>query len=399
MDIKKLAESFSPNEVKVLPHLEEREIKDICTKSNLDKTSVLRALEYLSNKKIIVLSYETRKVIELDLNGALYKKKGLPERRLFKALIDNHVLTFEDAMKNSSLSDDELKVSIGLLKRKNLIDVKNKKIILKENNGELNRKSPEEFFLESLPRNYTSLSGEELAIAEALQRRKQFIRTRDVRIPKIGITELGKKVMGLSLKSGNLIETISSEMLKNEKLWKGKKFRRYDVVSPVPAISGGKRYFVNQAADYARELWTEMGFKEMTGNLMVNSFWNFDALFTAQDHPVREMHDTFFIPQKSELPDKKIVDAVKNAHEKGVLGSKGWGYKWSDDEAKRLVLRTHTTSISSQTLAKLRKENLPAKFFALGKCFRNETLDWGHGFEFNQTEGIENHVPSQASRF
>jgi phenylalanyl-tRNA synthetase alpha chain len=31
---------------------------------------------------------------------------------------------------------------------------------------------------------------------------------------------------------------------------------------------------------------------------------------------------------------------------------------------------------------------LPAKFFAVGKCFRNESLDFSHLFEFNQTEGI-----------
>ena len=52
------------------------------------------------------------------------------------------------------------------------------------------------------------------------------------------------------------------------------------------------------------------------------------------------------------------------------------------------MLRTHTTCLSSQTLAKLKKEELPAKYFAIGKCFRNETVDWKHGFEFNQTEGI-----------
>jgi len=34
------------------------------------------------------------------------------------------------------------------------------------------------------------------------------------------------------------------------------------------------------------------------------------------------------------------------------------------------------------------KKNVPAKYFALGRCFRNETVDWSHGFEFNQTEGI-----------
>jgi phenylalanyl-tRNA synthetase alpha chain len=53
-----------------------------------------------------------------------------------------------------------------------------------------------------------------------------------------------------------------------------------------------------------------------------------------------------------------------------------------------MVLRTHTTCLSAQTLANLNIKNLPAKFFAIGKCFRNETVDWSHGFEFNQTEGI-----------
>ena len=131
-----------------------------------------------------------------------------------------------------------------------------------------------------------------------------------------------------------------------------------------------------------------MGFKEMSGDLIQQSFWNFDALFTAQDHPVREMQDTFFINKKEELSNKKIVSAVKESHEDGVDGSAGWRYVWDEEEAKRLVLRTHTTCLSAQTLAKLKKDSLPAKFFAIGKCFRNETLDWSHGFEFNQTEGI-----------
>ena len=51
-------------------------------------------------------------------------------------------------------------------------------------------------------------------------------------------------------------------------------------------------------------------------------------------------------------------------------------------------MRTHTTCLSAKTLAKIDKQQLPQKFFAIGKNFRNETLDWSHGFEFNQTEGI-----------
>ena len=126
----------------------------------------------------------------------------------------------------------------------------------------------------------------------------------------------------------------------------------------------------------------------MSVNLIKSSFWNFDALFTAQDHPVREMQDTFFIDKKENLLDKKIVKKVKESHEFGVDGSFGWKYKWNEEEAKRLVLRTHTTCLSAQTLSKIKKKELPQKFFAIGKCFRNETVDWSHGFEFNQTEGI-----------
>jgi len=61
----------------------------------------------------------------------------------------------------------------------------------------------------------------------------------------------------------------------------------------------------------------------------------------------------------------------------------------NDEElSKQMVLRTHTTCLSSQTLSKLKETDLPKKFFSVGKCFRNETVDWSHGFEFNQTEGI-----------
>jgi phenylalanyl-tRNA synthetase alpha chain len=205
---------------------------------------------------------------------------------------------------------------------------------------------------------------------------------------EIKLKDFGKKVLSSKFLNHDLIETIDSNLLKSEKNWKGKKFRRYDINAPVPAISGGKRHFVNSAIDYGRRVWTELGFEEMSGNMAVSSFWNFDALFTAQDHPVREMQDTFFIDKSSELPDKKLVKRIQEAHESGVEGSKGWNYVWNPESAKKMVLRTHTTCLSSQKLFDLKEEDLPKKYFAIGKVFRNETVDWSHGFEFNQTEGI-----------
>ena len=405
MNEKKLIESLNPNEIKILPYIEEN-IDKICEKSDLDKVSVLRALEYLGDKNIVKVSQKKKKIIELGINGALYRKKQLPERRLLNTLGEKRILSL-DNLKGCDLSDEELKASIGVLKRKNIIDLKNKKIILKT--GGISKKFPEEIFLESLPLNYELLSEKQIEILKSLGNRKDITRIKEEKTIEIEVTKLGKEIIGLKIKS-NLIEQVTPELLKKDSLWKGKKFRRYNLTAKVPEIYGGKRHFVNQATDYGRKIWTDMGFQEMTGDMIQSSFWNFDALFTAQDHPVREMQDTFFVApsknfekifsktylvrgtplgvKKGELPKKEIVNAIKESHEKGVNGSKGWKYKWNEEEAKKLVLRTHTTCLSAKTLAKLKKENLPAKFFALGKCFRNETVDWSHGFEFNQTEGI-----------
>jgi len=62
-EINKLLESLSQNERKIIPHLEEKDITEICKKSNLDKVSVIRSLEYLKNKKIIDISTKKEKII------------------------------------------------------------------------------------------------------------------------------------------------------------------------------------------------------------------------------------------------------------------------------------------------------------------------------------------------
>ncbi len=384
---KKLIESLSPNERKIIPYLEEN-IINICKKSNLDKTSVLRALEYLQNKGIVKLDYKKRKVIELGVNGALYKKKGLPERRLMNLLDKKRIISIKDAIKESGLSNDEFKAALGALKKKALIELKNGKIILNANKQEIAKKSLEESLLETIPVNYELIKPEQKLALKNLQSRKNIVEIKEETLIEIEVTETGKRLMKSKISQEDLIEQITPEIIKSGG-WKGKKFRRYDVTSPLPSITGGKRHFVNQAIDSARKIWLEMGFQEMSGSFIQSSFWNFDALFTAQDHPVREEHDTFFIDKKVPLPEnKKIIKAVKQAHEKGVAGSKGWKYSWNEEEAKQLVLRTHTTCLSAHTLANLDINELPKKFFSIGKCFRNETIDWSHGFEFNQTEGI-----------
>src|SRR3990172_1204740 len=327
-NINRILESLSPNERKILPHLEEGNVSAICKKSNLDKVSVIRSLEYMKSKGLVDISAKTRKIVDVGVNGALYRKKGLPERRLLSLLDEKKIVRLEDAEKQSGLSEEEFKASLGALKKKAFIELKNGKIILGARKEEISKKSLEEIFLESLPLYHDSLNQEQRYALESLEKRKKIIEIADEKALEIRVTELGKRIIGMGVKSQNLIEQITPEILNKDSLWRGKRFRRYDLSLPVSIIYGGKKHFVNQAIEYGRKVWTELGFQEMSGNLLMSSFWNFDALFTAQDHPVREMQDTFFIDKKEELPDKKLVKAIKEAHESGISGSTGWKYKW-----------------------------------------------------------------------
>ena len=383
--IEKLAEHLSPLERKIIPFLREN-VSAIMEKSGLDKVSVIRAMSFLQQKGILKLEPKSGIMIELGVNGIYYRKNQLPERKLLMFLEENNHISIEEAVKKSKLIENEFRVSLGALKGKALISVSNGKISLQASKEEIAKKSPEERLIEMLPIEHEKLGPEMLYALDKLKNRKEIIEIRKKQESEFSLTEFGEEIAGMEIKS-DLIEEVTPEIIAEGA--KNRKFRKYDVNAPVPVIYGGKRHFASQSANYAKKIWIEMGFKEMSGQKIVSSFWNFDALFTAQDHPVREMHDTFFIKDAiAKLPEKELVEKVRKAHETGVSGSKGWNYMWKEKTAQRVLLRTHTTCLSAQTLSKLKKDELPAKYFAVGKCFRNETVDWKHGFEFNQTECI-----------
>lgn len=380
-----LLDSLSPIERKVLPFID-KSLDEIKKKSGLDETSVVRALKFLENKKIVTVVVEKKHIVDIGVNGAYYKKNHLPERRLLIFIEKNTLCSIEDAQKRAGLSENEFKAALGALKRKMLIEIVNGKMRLTGSHEEISKKFLEEKLLEMLPKDQEALTPEEAFALERLKERKEIIEIREEKKLAFKPTDLGKSLMHQTSDS-NLVEELTPELIRDSA--NDLRFRRYDIHAAVPKIQGGKTHFVNQAREFARQLWIEFGFKEMEGPLIDSSFWVFDALFTAQDHPVREMQDSFYIKGKeAELPAKELVHRVKKAHEEGIAGSVGWRYTWKEEEAKRLVMRTHTTSLSARTLATLKKEELPAKYFSIGKAFRNETIDWSHGIEFFQTEGI-----------
>ncbi|KAI0068775.1 hypothetical protein BV25DRAFT_1844467 [Artomyces pyxidatus] len=205
--------------------------------------------------------------------------------------------------------------------------------------------------------------------------------------------------------------------------WKSANFKKYNFEAEGIPTNGGALHPLLKVREEMRNIFLEMGFAEMpTSSYVESGFWCFDALFVPQQHPAREMQDTFYLsdPVKSLPPPKAYYERVSKVHEHGGYGSTGYRAPWSDAESHKLLLRTHTTASSANMLYKLaarcrgevtegeeydfggtsgrveRKEGLegaddgfrPAKLFSIDRVFRNETMDATHLAEFHQVEGV-----------
>ncbi|KAK0731714.1 phenylalanyl-tRNA synthetase alpha chain [Lasiosphaeris hirsuta] len=189
--------------------------------------------------------------------------------------------------------------------------------------------------------------------------------------------------------------------------WKTATFKPYNFKALGAAQMAGALHPLNKVRAELRSIFFEMGFEEMPTNKFVESgFWNFDALFVPQQHPARDLQDTFYIadppladkPRAESPEDKKDYEAywnhTKEVHQDGEFGSIGYRYPWSGEESLRLVLRTHTTAVSASMLHKLAAVEgpdgrpPPARYFSIDRVFRNESVDATHLAEFHQVEGV-----------
>jgi phenylalanyl-tRNA synthetase alpha chain len=167
------------------------------------------------------------------------------------------------------------------------------------------------------------------------------------------------------------------------------KLRPIDVSASAPVFHPGRRHPVKELIAEVREVYLSMGFQEIAGEAVQSAFWNFDALFTPQDHPARDLQDTFYVKgmKDQRISRAGVVANVAAAHEAGwQTGSKGWRYKWDVEEARRLVLRTHNTAVTIQ--ATRDSGGAATRVFSVARVYRNESLDYKHLAELHQMEGI-----------
>lgn len=178
-----------------------------------------------------------------------------------------------------------------------------------------------------------------------------------------------------------MVTALTSDLLLSGK-WQELDLKPYNIHDDVPDVPYGRPTLLSQCIQQIRDIFLNMGFDEMSGCILESAFWNFDALFTPQDHPAREVQDTFYLtnPQTLPLPDAALVQRVKAVHEQS------YGTPWTEAEASRAILRAHTTTSTARKLYEL--QGAHGKYFSIDRVFRNESVDRTHLAEFHQIEGV-----------
>lgn len=393
MDIKKLAQGLHQYERRVLPELAAHPyLEDLAKASGLKEVEAMRAMQWLENKKAVVITTEPREIVVLDKNGQEYLKNGLPERKFLLSIKEKEIQLSKLAEK-TGLTSEEVNICIGLLRQKGAILIlkdKDLKVKITEQGKRLlgTEFIEEKFLKRTFPAQTTQLSAEGKHALEQLRKRKQIIKIEVQRIKKASLTDIGKKLVALGVRDENIVDTINPQILLSG-AWKGKTFRSYDVALNVPQVSGGKKQSYRAFLDWVRAKFIALGFQEMNGPIVETEFWNMDALYMPQFHSARDIHDAYYVkePRFGKL-DEKLVKKVQAAHEHGgATGSTGWKYDFDVQRTHRHVLRTQGTACSARMLAS-KDLKIPGKYFGITRVFRHDVIDATHLPDFNQTEGI-----------
>jgi phenylalanyl-tRNA synthetase alpha chain len=352
----------------------------LATDLQVPESSIFPLSNLLQGKGYVKAWEEAVEVFTLTEEGRYCLEKGLPEVRLVKFLTSRGgSVPLRDL--SQVLKPQEVSAALGWGRRGGAMVVEKK-------GGDT--------FASLKGGHDTALQGALEKLASAGGARGSMQGTRPDQIKQLMerglISSKVAKVIHIELIKEPPVATesakLTSEMIKNGS-WKGIRLRPYDVTASPPVLTIGKKHPYLEFLEEVKEILFSMGFEETAGPYVESEFWNFDALYQAQEHPARAVHDNFRVigPRPQIDAPAKLINAVKKTHENGGdTGSTGWGYSWSLDIAKQPVLRTQTTAVSVRTL--FQKREPPVKTFCLSKVFRPDSIDSRHMLEFDQLDGI-----------
>ncbi|WP_449384864.1 phenylalanine--tRNA ligase subunit alpha [Candidatus Nitrosotalea bavarica] len=350
--------------------------EELCEISKLSIDQVRRGIEWLKFKNLASVIETEKNFVTLGKRGTEAHEKGFPERQLVNHLrsLQGYSCEMNDV---KNLLQNEFGPAIANAKKNGWVEIVENRIMLKGYHDV----TSEEKIIKTVSKNPSGVSVDELDkdVVESLKKRPEFIIVSSKKSALVSLTEKGIE----SAKTvQDTIEFIADVEVTSSTEPEAKSVRAIDVEATAPTVFAAKSHPLRDVIDEVREIFVSLGFSEIIGNNVQSSFWNFDALFTPQDHPAREMQDTFYLKdiKAKNIANLSQIKKVSDAHKKG------WNYQWQSEEAKRLVLRTHTTCVTIRELAD--KKHDEARLFSIGRVFRNEKLSYKHLAEFHQVEGV-----------
>jgi len=369
------------------------DVEKIAEVSGLAHAAVMRAVLTLKEKKLIKVHEQKQQIVTLNEEGKHHAKRGLPEGRLIDSLIKlGGKAPIEKVAEDARLEKKFIPIALGWLQRKGWATIEEKRRVLKA----LKRKpakGTDEKLLSLLDEKGALVAEElskELRSAVGILKGRKLVEIREKVSREIELTSGGQKLVKKRLRIVEEVSQLTPELIVSGK-WRQVKLRKYNIEAPVAITWPGKKHPYARFLDELKEKLVALGFKEMVGPLVELSFFNFDSLYTPQDHPAREIFGVYYVksPRYGRVDTyKPVVENVKKTHEKGwKTGSTGWRYRFSLRDAQRLLLRAHGTSLSVRTLLSKDLE-IPGKYFAVARCYRPDVVDKIHLSEFNQVEGI-----------
>ncbi|MEM3151131.1 MAG: phenylalanine--tRNA ligase subunit alpha, partial [Candidatus Bathyarchaeia archaeon] len=370
------------------------EMKKLLEESKLNESAAMRAALSLLQKGFLKIEEHKVTLLKLNEEGASYAREGVPERRLVKAVLKlGGKASLNEAAAEAKINLNLLPLVLGWIAKKNLAKiVKEKNKIFIEAKEEKPETLDEVLLKKIFTENEVIVENLNKEFNDALQilKRRNLLLENEKTLRVLYLTDEGWKLIKEGVKVTFEVTELTPELIIGGK-WRQVKFKKYNIQALTPPIWPGKKQPYKKFLDDLKLKLVSLGFKEMTGPLIELMFFNCDALFMPQDHPAREIHDIFFVktPEFGDLTNyEKYLMNVKATHENGwVTNSKGWGYIFSIENSKKLILRSHGTAISVRTLINEKLE-IPGKYFSIARCYRPEVTDKTHLTEFNQVEGI-----------
>jgi len=392
MDLSEILEGLSYNEKRLLLALDARGgeacVSDLVSEGAFSlETEVMGAASWLDSKGLATLKdwSETFYVLPSPVGE-------LPERTAVKAISAAGGRMSMEALAEA-MPDGADKIAVGWLRRKNLASIEKdggSKVLVLTDAGRsaLDSEMPDEALLRRLSEGPLPEAEADKALIKDLKGRQGMVAEKTVVDRSVRLTEDGVQAARSGLELKPQVADVTDRMIQSGE-WKDLEIRKYDIQAFAPAAIPAKKHPLTRLGAQVRRLFTDMGFTEMSSEYVQPAFWNLDVLYTPQDHPARDLQDTFYLehPSSIHIDDEDFVWKIKEIHENGGdTGSTGWGGAWSRERAEAALLRTHSTVSSVKYIAE--HPDAPRKAFSISRIFRKESIDSTHLPEFTQIEGI-----------